>query len=446
MFNFGFGGGFGHGGPEHRREVDNSKLYEALGVSKDASASDIKKAFRKAAIQHHPDKGGDPEKFKEIGKAYEVLSDPEKREMYDQYGESALDGTAPSGGAADIFDLFGGGLGGRRGPKRRPRGEDIVFPLKVTLEHLYNGVVKKLALTRKVICDSCDGVGGDSDQVVTCARCKGQGVVVTVRQIGPGMIQQAQSMCPQCQGEGKSIPDRARCKPCKGKKVVSKKITIECNVDKGMTHGQKITFNSMADEAPGTETGDVVIVLQQKEHENFVRKGNDNSTSIAIAFVVWNSWYLVMFTADDLFLRHTITLAESLCGFSFDLKQLDGRILRVKSEPGYIYRPGSLKYIEHEGMPKHRNPYIQGNLYIEFKVEFPEDGSLSESARESLLRVLPASSKKQYLVSEEETEHATLHDVDIEAEKLKREQEARESRMQDEEDEDGRHSIGCQNQ
>lgn len=425
MFNFGFGGGFG--GHEHgaRQEVDNSKFYEILGVSKDASPSEIKKAFRRAAIQHHPDKGGDPEKFKEIGKAYEVLSDSEKREMYDQYGEAALDGSGgPAAGHGGIFeDILGMGRRGR-GQRRRPRGEDIIFPLKIGLQDLYVGITKKLKLTKNALCEACDGVGGDKSYEQACHTCDGQGVRLHIRQIGPGMIQQAQSVCDVCKGEGKSMPERYRCKPCKGKKTVSKKIVIECHVERGMKHGQRITFNGMADEAPGTDTGDVVIVLQQKEHEKFVRKG------------------------DDLFLRHTISLAESLCGFSIDVQQLDGRVLRVQSEKGCIYRPGALKYIEHEGMPKHRNPYVHGNMYIEFKVEFPEDGALSDKALQTLKRILPDTTPSSDSgMTDAETEHVTLLDVDLEAEKQKREREARENREATDEDEDGRqHNIGCQNQ
>jgi DnaJ family protein A protein 2 len=426
MFNFGFGGGFG--GHEHagaRRDVDNSKFYEALGVSKDASASEIKKAFRRAAIQHHPDKGGDPEKFKELGKAYEVLSDPEKRELYDQYGEAALDGQGgPSAGGGIFEDILGMGRRGR-GQRRRPRGEDIMFPLKISLQDLYVGITKKLKLTKNALCESCDGVGGDKSCEQICQQCDGQGVRVHIRQIGPGMIQQAQSVCDVCKGEGKSMPERYRCKSCKGKKTVSKKIVIECHVEKGMKHGQRITFNGMADEAPGTDTGDVVIVLQQKEHERFVRKG------------------------DDLFLRRTISLAESLCGFTMDVEQLDGRVLRVTSDKGRIYRPGALKYIEHEGMPKHRNPYVHGNMYVEFKVEFPEDYALPDSTIKSLLRLLPntgSSVDETSAMGDDETEHASLLDVDLEAEKQKREREARENREASEEEDDGRQHIGCQNQ
>ncbi|GMP91734.1 hypothetical protein CsSME_00042293 [Camellia sinensis var. sinensis] len=143
------------------KKSDNSKYYEVLGVSKNATQDDLKKAYRKAAIKNHPDKGGDPEKFKELAQAYEVLSDPEKREIYDQYGEDALkEGMGGGGGMHDPFDIFqsffGGGGGSSRGRRQR-RGEDVVHPLKVSLEDLYSGISKKLSLARNVLCSKCNG-------------------------------------------------------------------------------------------------------------------------------------------------------------------------------------------------------------------------------------------------------------------------------------------------
>ncbi|OQR92736.1 hypothetical protein ACHHYP_03304, partial [Achlya hypogyna] len=164
----GFDGGHGHGAP---RNVDNSKFYETLGVSKDASAADIKKAFRKLALKNHPDKGGDPELFKNITVAYEVLSDPEKRELYDKYGEEGLQqGGGPSAGADIFSQMFGGGMRQQRGP---PRGEDLTHPLKVSLEDLYNGKTVKLAVNRDVVCGGCSGKGGPEGAEKVCDTCNG---------------------------------------------------------------------------------------------------------------------------------------------------------------------------------------------------------------------------------------------------------------------------------
>lgn len=199
-------------------------------MSKEAAPEEIKKAFRKAALQHHPDRGGNADKFKEINKAYEVLSDPQKRALYDEGGEEALtEGGGGGPGGMDIFDLFGGGFGGggRRGPRVR-RGEDVVFPLKVTLEDCYNGVAKKLRLTKNVICGDCNGKGGKGGDI-TCKDCRGQGVKMVIRQVGPGMIQQLQQQCGACKGSGSTMKEADKCKTCKGDKTTKEKKVSYCS-------------------------------------------------------------------------------------------------------------------------------------------------------------------------------------------------------------------------
>ena len=168
--------------PPSTAQGDNSKFYDILGVSKTADAAEIKKAYRKAAIKNHPDKGGDPEKFKEVTGAYEVLSDPEKREIYDQYGEEGLKEGMGGGGGGSPFDIFeamfggnpfGPGGGGRSSRSRQRKGEDVVHGLKVSLEDLYNGVTKKLSLAKNVLCPKCDGKGSKSGARVTAGRARG---------------------------------------------------------------------------------------------------------------------------------------------------------------------------------------------------------------------------------------------------------------------------------
>lgn len=155
-----------------------------LGVSKEVTVEEVKKSYRKLALKWHPDRNPNNReeaevKFKEISRAYEIISDPEKRQLYDQFGEEGLEnggGGGGGGGAMDIFDLFGGGMfggGGQRGPRGKQRGEDVVFPLKVTLEELYSGTTKKLRLTKNVICTTCAGKGGKGE--TTCKGCRGQG-------------------------------------------------------------------------------------------------------------------------------------------------------------------------------------------------------------------------------------------------------------------------------
>eukprot|EP00296_Roombia_truncata_P007701 JP446151.1.p1 GENE.JP446151.1~~JP446151.1.p1 ORF type:complete len:418 (+),score=131.86 JP446151.1:37-1290(+) len=359
------------GPPKRKQKANDTRLYDVLGVTKEASAADIKKAYRKEAVKHHPDKGGDPEKFKDLGFAYEVLSNPEKKQIYDEYGEEGLKEQGGGGGSADdIFSaFFGGGMfggGGRqqRGPRK---GEDVVHKINVTLENLYNGKVSKLAINKNVLCGDCDGSGSKVPNANTeCSGCRGQGVKIITRQIAPGMVQQMQAVCPDCKGEGSVVPEKDKCKGCKGQKTVQERKILEVNIDKGMKHGQKIPFMGEADEAPGLVPGDVVFILNMAEHERFIRKN------------------------DDLVVIQKIKLAEALCGFQFVVEHLDGRHLLVSSEPGEIIKPGDIKLVSDEGMPQYKRPFDKGNLYIKFEVEFPPSGYLAPDAIASLKSCLPA--------------------------------------------------------
>ncbi|CAK9207701.1 unnamed protein product [Sphagnum troendelagicum] len=404
------------------KKSDNTRYYQVLGVSKTASQDELKKAYRKSAIKNHPDKGGDPEKFKEISHAYEVLSDPEKRDVYDQYGEDALKEGMGGGGAShnpfDIFEsFFGGGSGhsfgaggSSRGTRRQRRGEDVVHPLKVTLEELYNGTSKKLSLSRNVLCSKCKGKGSKTGASSQCAGCQGSGMKISIRQLGPNMIQQMQHVCSDCKGSGEVISEKDKCGQCKGQKVVQDKKMLEVHVEKGMQHGQKITFQGEADEAPDTQTGDIVFVLQLKDHPKFKRKG------------------------DDLFVQHTLTLPEALCGFQFPLTHLDGRLLLIKSNPGEIIKPGQCKAINDEGMPHYQRPFMRGRLYLQFSVEFPEPGSVSLEQIRALEGILPPRPLRPMTDMElDDCEETTLLDVNIEDEMRRKQQQQQEAYEEDEE-------------
>jgi len=328
-----------------------------------------------------------------------------------------------SGGMGDnIFDIFGGG-GSRRRANEKRKGEDVVFPLKVTLDELYNGMTKKLRLTKSVICKDCEGKGGKGVSDSTCKECRGQGIRVVIRQLGPGMIQQMQTQCDKCNGEGTVIPEKDRCKACKGVKTTKEKKTLEVFVSKGMSHNTKIPFKGEADEAPNTIPGDVIVVLQQKEHDVFKRDG------------------------PNLFMKKKLTLQEALCGFKFTIVHLDNRHLIVKSEDSTIITPGSYKAIKDEGMPNVKNPYVRGNMYIEFEIEFPKAEQLTKEAKQALARLLPAplpetipppssassSNGEQTMETEhKEAEEVTLTDVDITQEKKKFEEQHKEAYEEDE--------------
>jgi DnaJ family protein A protein 2 len=347
----------GGGGRSSRRSaasanVDTTKLYETLGVDKSATAQEIKKAYRKLAVKHHPDKGGDEHYFKEINAAYEILSDSEMRTKYDKYGLEGLEEGGGSGGAAseDLFSMFFGGRGGRQsaGPRR---GEDVNHPVKVSLEDLYNGKTVKLAVNRQVL------VG----EARVCTSCDGHGMVMELRQIALGMVQQIQRACPDCEGEG------YQCQKKKERKV------LEVLIEKGMQNKQKVVFQGMADEKPNMEAGNVNFIVQEKDHELFKRKGA------------------------DLLISKTLSLKEALCGFAWKVMHLDGREVIIKSKPGEVIQAEAaggrpfVKCVPNEGMPSHGNPFVKGNLYVLFTVKFPKDGEIQPADVKQLRRFLPGS-------------------------------------------------------
>lgn len=295
------------------------------------------------AKEFHPDKNPEAgDKFKEISYAYEILSDPKKRSTYDKFGIKGMQEGAHDGFGGDdlLSHLFGGGLfggfGGGGGMRRRQRGEDTLHPLKVTLEDMYVGKTSKLQLSKNVICSTCAGKGSKSGHTEKCYTCNGCGLKVSYRQIAPGMAQQTQTRCPDCLGEGQIIKEKDRCGTCKGKKVCIETKILEVHVDKGMKENQKIYFRGEADQQPDVEPGDVVIILQQKPHERFQRRG------------------------DDLHMKHTISLTEALCGFTLVLKHLDGRDIVIRQPVGEVIRPGDVKAVMDEGMPIYKNPFEKG--------------------------------------------------------------------------------------
>jgi len=368
-----------------KKDVDNTSFYTELQVSKDASTADIKKAYRKLAIKHHPDKGGDPEKFKSISRAYEVLSDPEKRRVYDEAGEEGLDGSGTN--ATDIFDLFFGGGGGGRRPRAqgKRKGEDVVSSLKCTLEQIYVGATRKLALNKDVICSECDGRGGPEGAKLDCRDCGGNGIKIQIRQMGP-MITQTQSVCGTCEGQGKVLREDMKCKTCKGQGVVKEKKVLEVHIDKGVPNRHKIVFSAEADEKPGEIAGDVVFIVEQTEHQLFTRSGV------------------------HLRMNKTISLYEALSGFEFVVTHLDGRRILVKGRSGEVTKPKDIKVVKEEGMPYHKNPFVKGNLFIEFDVQFPE--KLGPDARKKLRELLPRPADLKIRADDPDIEQHTVEDVD----------------------------------
>ena len=345
--------------------VKETKFYDILGLSPDAAEEDIKRQYRKLALKFHPDKNKDEgaqEKFKEISVAYDVLGDPEKRKLYDQYGEKGLDG---SGGGADPSDIFSAFFGGGR-PRGEPKPKDIVHELPVALEHFYNGKVVKLAITRDRLCDKCSGSGSNKPGVdAKCRDCSGRGVQIITRQMG-NFIQQMQQACSACKGKGSCLKPEDRCTKCNGDQVMKDKKIFEVNVEKGMKKGDFVAFRGEGDQVPGVRlSGDIIIVLDLKHHPLFTRKG------------------------DHLYLEQTISLAQALTGFSLNITHLDGRNLTIRPAQDTCIDPDHLWSIHREGMPIPKTGGSErGMLVIKFKVQFPQ--SLSSDDAKALRRVLGA--------------------------------------------------------
>ncbi|KAI5122537.1 hypothetical protein M0805_005264 [Coniferiporia weirii] len=361
----------------------DTELYDLLGVPPTASENDIKKAYRKKAKEHHPNIN-DPEaskRFQEIGAAYEILSDPSTREVYDEHGLEGLAGGqgGPGGGMdpADIFaELFGGGGGGSGfsfsfggpgmgGPRRPRKGQDSVIPYDVTLEDLYNGKQVKMNMEKEIVCLVCHGSGAKgSAKPKPCIKCEGKGWTITTTPMGHSTFGQARVMCDECVGEGEKLREKDRCKKCKGKKTIKEKKRQEIFVEKGMTDRQRIVLHEEGDQSPGVTAGDVIFVLKLEPHDAFERSGN------------------------DLLAKVQITLSEALLGFDrILLTHLDGRGIQVASPPGKIIRPRDTIVLRDEGMPHYKSPDTKGDLYIVFDIEFPED-SWSKSVDKTTLEML----------------------------------------------------------
>src|SRR5690554_1020104 len=280
-------------------------FYEILGVSKSASADEIKKAYRKKALQFHPDKNpGNKEaedKFKEAAEAYEVLRDPNKRQRYDQFGHAGVGGAAGGGnygGFSDIEDIFSafgdifgghfggfGGFGGSRGGggRRVNRGSDLRVKVKLTLSEIANGVEKKIKVKKYVSCHHCNGSGAkDSSSFSTCSTCHGSGRVTRVANTLLGQMQTT-STCPTCQGEGQSITDK--CPHCAGEGVLRDEEIITVKIPAGVGEGMQMNVTGKGNAARrGGINGDLLVVITEEEHPELIRDGNNLIYNLFLSF------------------------------------------------------------------------------------------------------------------------------------------------------------------
>lgn len=349
--------------------------YEVLGVSKDASKQDIKKAYRKMALKYHPDHNpGDKdaeEKFKEAAEAYSVLSDDDKRAKYDQFGHEGLNGAGGFGGGGfgsmnmdDIFSAFGdifggrggfggfGGFGGSSSAQQQNRGRNLRLKVHLTLEEAAKGVTKKFSIKKMVNCNHCHGSGSTDGKVETCPQCGGSGIVTKIVNSMFGRMQ-TQSPCPNCNGEGKIIKNK--CPHCGGEGVVSGQETIEVNIPSGVDNGMVVNVSGKGDAGRRNGMpGDIQVYVEVEPHKDFVREEQNLIYNLLLDF------------------------PTAALGGSVEIPTLDGRV-RVKIEPGT--QPGKVMRLRGKGMPAVSGyGYGYGDLVVHISIYVPE--SLGKKERE----------------------------------------------------------------
>ncbi len=345
--------------------------YEILGVSKSASAEELKKAYRKKAIEFHPDKNPGnneaEEKFKEAAEAYEVLSDEQKRARYDRYGHQGVGGASGGGGfnggmsMDDIFENFGsvfgdgfeGFFGGQRsgGGRRQNVGGNLRLRVKMSLEDIANGAEKKLKVRKKVKCSTCHGLGAkDKSGFKTCGTCNGQGSVKRVTNTFLGQMQTT-STCPSCQGEGSTISNK--CTGCHGSGIMDGEELINVNIPAGVQEGMQLNLSGKgnAGERNGMN-GDLYILIEEEPHEILKREGNN---------VVYH--------------LH-ISIPEAALGASFEIPTIDGKA-KIKIEPGT--QAGKILRLRGKGLPT-VNSHGKGDQLIDVNIWTPQKLSSEEKA------------------------------------------------------------------
>ena len=356
--------------------------YEVLGVSKSADAAELKKAYRKLAVQFHPDRNPDDkaaeDKFKEAAEAYEVLSDPDKKAKYDRYGHAAVDGQGGfSGGGMTMDDIFsqfgdvfgdsgfgsffgGGGGGAASGRQRGQKGTNLRIKVSLTLEEIAHGVHKKIKVKKEVACNTCNGSGAkDSSSVKVCNTCGGNGVVRQVRNTFLGQMQTTVT-CPTCNGSGKIIS--SFCGGCKGSGTSHGEETIDIDIPAGVEAGMQLSMRTRGNAGQkGGPAGDLIINIEEKEHEFLQRDGQ------------------------NILFEQFLSFADASIGTQVEVPTLDGKV-RIKIPPGT--QSGKIFRLQDKGLPTVQG-YGKGDQLIHVNVWTPK--KLTQEERDLLekMRSMP---------------------------------------------------------
>lgn len=345
-------------------EID---YYEILGVAKSATPDEIKKAYRQKAIKFHPDKNpGDKlaeEKFKEAAEAYEVLSDPDKRQRYDRFGRAGVNNNGGFGGGAgmnmeDIFEQFGnifgghfggfGGFGGFSGfgggstAQRTNRGSNLRVRVKLTLQEIANGVEKKIKVKKYVTCSHCNGTGAKNGHTTTCSRCNGSGYIIQMQRTILGTMQ-TQSVCPDCGGTGKVATEK--CTYCGGEGIVANEEVITIKIPAGVADGMQLSMTGKGNAARhGGINGDLLILVEEIPDKELVRDGNN---------LIYNL---------------LLDVPTAILGGTVEIPTIDGKA-KVKIDKGT--QPGKILRLKNKGLPD-INRYGTGDLLVNISIYIPE--------------------------------------------------------------------------